>query len=63
MLDGVCFSSNVLLGQFRNFPEVLLVDGTHGIDACRFSVHFIVIINGHGKGQIVFGAYLRREAG
>ncbi len=39
------------------------MDGSHGIDARRFSVYLIVNINGHGKGQIVFGAYLRREAG
>ncbi len=39
------------------------MDAINGIDACRFAVYFIVIINGHGKGQIVFGAYLRQEAG
>ncbi len=39
------------------------MDGINGIDACRFAVYFIVITNSQGKGQIVFGAYLRQEAG
>ena len=47
--------------MFVKFPEVLLIDATHGTSASRFKVFFFMAHDVFGKGQYVQHAILQNE--
>lgn len=60
-LAGVCFTSEKLIEQFHRYPEVVQMDGTHGVEVSRFALYHILVQNAQGHGQSVFFAFLRHE--
>ncbi|GMF45303.1 unnamed protein product [Phytophthora fragariaefolia] len=47
--------------MFNMFPEVLLIDATHGTNASKYKVFSFMVHEAFGKGQFVQHAVLRNE--
>ncbi len=60
-LDGVCFTSARLLQDLRQYPEVIQMDGSHGVIVNELMLFHIFVTNAEGLGQPAFFAFLRYE--
>jgi hypothetical protein len=57
----ITFQTGTMRKQFEAFPEVVLVDSTHGTNNRRYKLFSFMVHDAFGKGQFVQHSFVDRE--